>query len=191
MSSKQTNPQQLSMKSSGKEPEDFIMNPILAVHTQVDDLSIEVGELTDVTNRHTEQLSALLDINSHILKELQDRRPEGKVIRVNNTAPDIQTPTYPSGFFIIDTNISPGKKVRSYVVFNPGPNNLYVGFNAATSPQLDVSPEDIALDDKFDFLAPGQDTGDSFDTKEILSIHIRADPATGIGPQRFKAKLIY
>lgn len=191
------NIQTMKSNSSNSEeehrPDEFIIDPLLALHTEVDDVAREVEELKQITQKHTDLLSNILEKDSGILKEARDRRPEGKVLRVRGIAPDQPNvdPNNPSGFFIIDTNRDPGHKIRAYTVFNPGPNNLYVGFNAAFSPQVDVSAEDLVLDDKFDFITPGQETRDAFDTKEILSIHIRADPATGLGPNSFRAKLIW
>ena len=168
-------------------PEKFVINPVLAIHTQVDDLAIEVDELKKISEEHTQLLSPILDTVKAILKEQKDRRPVGKVFRRRDTV----TPTE---FFIIDSNKIPGDghKYRSYFVINEGPNNIYVGFNVAKSPQLDASIEDLISDEqRFDYLTIGQSTNDAFDTEEIASLHIIADPTTGLGNSVFKAKLLW
>ncbi len=192
-----------------KKPNDFIVNPLMSIHTELDDLNIQTQSLEGKVEANTKEIQEIKGIVSAILtatqgtyKELLARRPQGKVHRVNATAPSVPNDPaiapgdrnftgFSSGYYIIDANkVIEGHKFRAYTVWNPGPNNLYVGFNAATSPQVDVAPEDIMFDDKFDFLTPGQPTRDSFDTEEILSVHIRADPATGLGPQKFHFKAL-
>jgi len=174
-----------AMSSKDSKPEEFVMNPILAVHTQVDDLSIEVDELKDIANTHTKLLTAIYERDTEILKEARDRRPKGKVMRKKGSAST-------TNFFIIDTNIDPGHKVRSYVVINDGPNNMFVGFNVAFTPQLDASIEDIVSDPtRFDELMPGEHSEEGFDTEEIASLHIIADPSTGLGPSNFRARLVW
>lgn len=168
-----------------KKPDDFIINPILAIHSEVDDLVIDVGELKDEVSKHTQLLNSILQRDTEILKEQRDRRPKGKVLRKKGTA---QT----DRFFIIDTNVDPGHKVRSYVVINDGPNNLFVGFNAAFSPQLDASIEDLVSDiSRFDELMPGEHSEEGFDTEEIASLHIISDPSTGLGPSNFRARMVW
>ncbi len=174
-------------KSEGEEhkPEEFIINPLLALHTEVDDVAREVDELKQITQKHTDLLSGILERDTQILKEARDRRPKGKVMRRRGTA-------ITTDFFIIDTNKDPGHKVRSYVIFNEGPNAIFVGFNVAFSPQLDASVEDLVSDEqRFDRITTGQSTSDGFDTEEIASLHIIADPNTGLGSSTFKAKLIW
>lgn len=168
-----------------KKPDDFIINPMLAVHTQVDDLTIDVGELKDEVSKHTQLLNSILQRDTEILKEQRDRRPKGKVLRKRGAAPTDR-------FFIIDTNIDPGHKVRSYVVINDGPNNIFVGFNVAFSPQLDASVEDLVSDvSRFDELMPGEHSEEGFDTEEIASLHIISDPSTGLGPSNFRARMVW
>lgn len=173
--------------TDNSNPNNFIINPVLAIHTQVDDLTIEVDELKKIADEHTQLLSPILDTVKAILKEQKDRRPVGKVFRRRDTARIDE-------FYIIDSNKIPGDghKFRSYFVINEGPNNIYVGFNVAKSPQLDASIEDLLSDEqRFDYLTPGQSTNDAFDTEEIASLHIIADPATGLGSSIFKAKLLW
>lgn len=170
-----------------RKPEEFIMNPVLMVHTQVDDLAIEVDELKKVSDLHTKLLSDILQRDTEILKEQRARHPKGRALRRRGTA-------ITTDFYIIDSNKDPGDghKFRSYFVINNGPNNIYVGFNVAKSPQLDASLEDLLSDEqRFDYLTPGQSTNDSFDTEEIASLHIIADPETGLGNSEFKAKLLW
>jgi hypothetical protein len=151
----------VKLTKDNRSPEEFVMNPILAVHTQVDDLTIEVDELKKVADTHTKLLEAIYQRDTEILKEQRDRRPKGKVLRKKGSAPV-------NDFFIIDTNIDPGHKVRSYVVINDGPNNIFVGFNVAFTPQLDASVEDIVSDPtRFDELMPGEHSEEGFDTEEI------------------------
>ena len=175
------------MASKDAKPEEFVMNPILAVHTQVDDLTIEVDELKKVADTHTKLLTAIYERDTEILKEQRARRPKGKVLRKKGSA-------LTTDFFIIDTNkeIGPGLKARSYLCINDGPNNIFVGFNVAYSPQLDASPEDIVSDPtRFDELFPGEKSEEGFDTEEIYSLHIMSDPSTGLGPSTFRAKMVY
>lgn len=172
-------------KVEAKKPDDFIMNPMLAIHTEVDDLVIDVGELKKVADTHTKLLTAIYERDTEILKEQRDRRPKGKVLRKKGTAKT-------DDFFIIDTNKDPGHKVRSYVVINDGPNNMFVGFNVAFSPQLDASVEDIVSDPtRFDELMPGEHSEEGFDTEEIASLHIISDPSTGLGPSNFRARMVW
>lgn len=187
-------------KTDGEnKPEEFIIDPMMSIHTELDDLNIEVSKLTEEEKKTGTGVSENTVLLQGILKELKDRRPKGKVLRVNNIAPDQPNlPGFPdskNGFFLINAykyliDVD-AKKFRAYVVYNPGPNNLYVGFNAARSPEVDLAAEDIDLDDKFDFITPGQDTHDFFDTEEIYHLSIWADPTTGLGPQKFRAKLTY
>jgi hypothetical protein len=175
----------LGVTLNTKSPEEFVMNPILAVHTQVDDLTIEVDELKKVADTHTKLLEAIYTRDTEILKEARDRRPKGKVMRKKGSAPT-------TDFFIIDTNKDPGHKVRAYVVINDGPNNMFVGFNVAYTPQLDASVEDIVSDPtRFDELMPGEKSEEGFDTEEIASLHMISDPTTGLGESNFRARLVW
>lgn len=181
----ENNIQSTKLESEEHKPNDFIVNPLMSIHTEIDDLGIEVNELKDITSKHTELLSSILEKDTQILKEARDRRPKGKVMRRRGTA-------ITTDFFIIDTNKDPGHKIRSYTVINEGPNAIFVGFNVAFSPQLDASIEDLVSDEqRFDRIDVGQMTGDGFDTEEIASLHIIADPNTGLGSSTFKAKLIW
>jgi hypothetical protein len=170
-----------------KSPEEFVMNPVLAIHTNVDDLVIDVGELKKTADSHTQLLTAILQRDTEILKEQRARRPKGKVFRKKDSAPT-------NDFYIIDTNkeIGPGHKARSYVVINDGPNNMFVGFNVAFSPQLDASVEDLVSDiTRFDELMPGEHSEEGFDTEEIYSLHLISDPTTGLGPSNFRARMVW
>lgn len=167
------------------QSEELIIDPLLALHTEIDDVAREVETLNDITKKHTELLSAILERDTEILKEQRDRRPKGKVLRRKGTAPT-------DDFFIIDTNIDPGHKVRSYVVINDGPNSIFVGFNVAFTPQLDASLEDLVSDEtRFDRLLPGEDSEEGFETEEIASLHIISDPTTGLGASNFRARMAW
>lgn len=173
--------------SEEHKPQEFIIDPLMSIHNEIDDLNIEVDNLRREVAKNTQLLSEILDKDTGILKEQKDKRPVGKVFRRR----EIVTPTQ---FVIIDSNKIPGDghKYRAYTVTNVGKNNIYVGFNVAFSPQLDASIEDLVSDEqRFDFLEPGESTNDSFDTEVIASLHIIADPATGLGNSEFKAKLIW
>lgn len=155
---------------SAKTPNDFIINPVLAIHTQVDDLAIETNELKEVSKEHSKLLSEILDREGSILKQLQDLRDEGGKATFNGTALN-------SKFTIIDTNKDPAHKVKSAVVTNNGPNILYVGEDAALSPEVDADLTDIVSDQtRFIAIFPGESERFAYNVRSIRSVHLLADP---------------
>lgn len=171
---------------SNKSPEEFVMKSglLLAVHTQTDDLNIRVDSLKKISDGHTKLLSDILTREGDILKQLLDLRDEGGKMTVTDIAPNNQ-------FFIIDTNRDPGHKVKSVVVTNNGPNDIFVGEDAAFSPQVDADLVDIVSDQsRFIRILPTESERFSYNVRSIKSIHILSDPSVP-GSSQFRARLAW
>lgn len=167
-----------------KKPDDFIINPMLAIHSEIDDLVIDVGELKKVSDKHTELLSAILDRESKLLKELEDIRDQGGKLSVSGIAQN-------NRFSIIDTNVDPGHKVKSAVVVNNGPNTLFVGEDAAYSPEVDADIIDIVSDQtRFIQVLVGESERFAYNVRSIKSIHILSDPNV-VGSSNFRVRMAW
>lgn len=142
----------------------------------LDDISIKLDKLVSLSIKNQETLSSLLDYTiknekrlASIQNELIEEADAGAVLRSNGTV----TPTQ---FIIIDTNKDPGHMVKGYTVRNDGPNNIFVGHNAAISSNVDADIIDVISGDisRFEEILPNEDIKFVFNRRRIRNIHILA-----------------
>ncbi len=129
-------------------------------------------------NPNHNTVEALLGL---ILKELKDRRDEGKAIYDNGILSTVV-------FTVIDTQISPGHSVRGYSIKNTGTTNLFFAHNIARQPQIDADVVDtLKVNPIFSQLVPNEIENIHFNIECIKSVHLLAVT----GSPTYKIKLVW
>lgn len=124
-------------------------------------------------------LSDIKKIELAILKELRDEADEGKRIQVQGKAGHKE-------FFIIDMQKDPGHKVKSFVLRNDGPEDIFIAYNAALS-SIGPSIEDVKNSLIFEKLSKDEDKRYSFNRNVIKNIYILAHK----GESKFRCNLAW
>jgi hypothetical protein len=124
-------------------------------------------------------LSDIRKINLAILKEQRDSADGGGRMQVHGKA-------YDDKFFIVDTQKDPGHKVKSFVLRNDGPEDIYMAFNAAIS-SVGPSIEDVKKSLIFEKLERNEDKKYSFNRNIIKNIYILAHK----GESRFRINIAW
>lgn len=126
--------------------------------------------------------SKIQKTQNEILQELQDRRDEGKSIMVSGTLSTTE-------FTIVDTEKTPGHRVKGFAVKNTGDTNIYIGHNVSRLlTQVDVDVLDaLKTDPLFTQLEPNETERVNYNVKCIKNVHLLAVSGT----PTFKIKLIW
>ncbi len=152
-----------------------IIDPQMATFVTLDDISIKLNKLIDLSIMNQKTLSSLLDYtvkNEKRLEVIQDQIVEeadnGQYLRTSGTVTTDR-------FVIIDTNVAPGHMVKSYTVKNDGPNTIFVAHNAAISSEVDVDTIDVStLTSRFDEVLPNEDIKFVYNRRTISNVYILA-----------------
>lgn len=155
----------------------------------MDDISLSLVKLIDLSTKNQQTLSSLLDYTvknekrlASIQNELIEEADAGAVLRINGTV----TPTQ---FVIIDTIKDPGHMVKGYTVRNDGSNNIFVAHNAAISSDVDADIIDVISGNisRFEEILPNEDIKFVFNRNRIRNVHILAQG----GNSQFRAWLVW
>lgn len=166
----------------------YTIDPNVFSMITLDDISIKLNKLIDLSIINQKTLSSLLDYtvkNEKRLEIIQDQlledADEGQLIRLSGTVTTTQ-------FTIIDTNVAPGHMVKSYTVKNDGPNNIYVAHNVAISSEVDADIIDVTSNvSRFNIVEPNEDMRFTFNRKRIRNVHILASG----GDSQFRTWLVW
>jgi hypothetical protein len=140
-----------------------------------------VDNLIDLSthfNQNHNTIEALLGL---ILKELKDRKDEGKAIYDNGIL-------LTSEFTIIDTQIAPGHPVKGFSVKNTGTTDIYFAHNITKQPQIDADIVDVLKANPiFSRMIPNEVEHVHYNNDCIKSVHLLAVT----GSPTYKIKLVW
>lgn len=150
-----------------------IIDPQMATFVTLDDISIKLNKLIDLSIINQKTLSSLLEYtvkNEKRLEIIQEQilaeADNGQFLRTSGTVTTTK-------FTIIDTNVAPGHMVKSYTVKNDGPNTIFVAHNVAISSEVDADIVDISgIVSRFNVVLPNEDVRFAYNRKTIRNIHI-------------------
>lgn len=142
-----------------------------------------VDNLIDIAVHFNPNYSTSEILLGLVLKELKDRKDEGKAIYGNGI---LST----TDFTIIDTQISPGHPVKGYTVKNTGLTNIFVAHNIVKQPQVDADIVDVLKANPiFNFLTPNEVENINYNNDCIRSVHLLG--VTGNTASTYKIKLVW
>ena len=183
---------QLKIKRS---PEEIIINPATSAFLQMDDISVSLMQLTRITESNTNTTNSILKVQESIqqtqralqdilantlqlqqaMVQKQDQILEKQSITANEMQLDADTgkrlpfkaSVTSTEFYIIDTQLTPGHKVKSVTINNDGENTIYVGINVAIS---SVGPiiEDVVKDESVFVLVKKGEHFDSTNNRRVI-----------------------
>jgi hypothetical protein len=127
------------------------VNPQTFQAVTLDDISVKLSKLFDLETIKLGVEKKRLDVEKAILKELQDRRDQGKELPQSGTV-------LSTDYTFIDLGqLRQGQKAKSFELLNDDPNNdLYFGWNtseAGLQPSLDDPQSSLS---KFRILGAGE-----------------------------------
>jgi hypothetical protein len=155
-----------------------ILRDLLKIQSE-DQLSLNTLLNVEIENRHIlrdllkiqsedqEHLRIISKLQPEILKELKDAADEGDYRQIT----DVVTST---ALYIINTETAPSHPIRSFVLYNNGPNTMYIGWNLGI---VGPSIEDVVQgkDSRFIPLANGEHFKTSGNNREVIkNIHLAA-----------------
>lgn len=143
-----------------------IVDPLTLQVTNLDDISVKLSKLIDITAINQKYLNA-------ILKELRDEADEGEFLTIIDTATT-------TDFYFYETTTAPGHPVKGYAISNEGPNTIYVAHNT-TKAGLQPSIDDVTSRlSRFQQILSGEEVRYIFNRRKIYNIAMLAKDADSI-----------
>ncbi len=153
----------------------------------MDDISLSLTKLIDLSIKNQQTLSSLLDYTiknekrlASIQNELVEEADAGEYLKISGTVTI-------SEFVILDTDTAPGHPAKGYVVINDGPNTIYVGHNMALS---SIGPEIIDVTNpvaRFNRILDGESLRFEFNRRKVKNIYILST----VGDSTYRGWLVW
>lgn len=172
---------------NNKEDVSYVVDPTVATYITLDDISLSLTKLVDLSIKNQQTLSSLLGYTikneerlASIETQLLEEADAGEYLRISGTVTI-------SEFVILDTDTAPGHPTKGYVVINDGPNTIYVGHNMALS---SVGPEIIDVTNpvaRFNRILDGESLRFEFNRRKVNNIYILST----VGDSTYRGWLVW